>query len=186
MGLRCNTISPHLPNHAGSSNRTTAPTGRTANVVSVVRRSRRLPAYAAVAISILTLCACGGAGGVSHPTTTASPPGAADYATTIRDRVTTDAMMAHLTALQHIADANGGNRAVGTPGYDASVNFVADALRSKGFDVEIPEFELRFPFADPPDVTVGATEVEAQPLEYTAGTPPQGVTGPPPRVVPWR
>ncbi|EHB56079.1 Aminopeptidase Y [Mycolicibacterium rhodesiae JS60] len=149
-----------------------------ANVDSVVNAYRRLPAWTAAAISILMLSACGGAGNVSHPTTTASTQGTADFATMIRDRVTTDAMMAHLTTLQHIADANGGNRAVGTPGYDASVDFVANALRSKGFDVQTPEFELRFPFADPPEVTVGGTKVEAQPLEYTAGTPPQGVTGP--------
>lgn len=86
--------------------------------------------------------------------------------------------MAHLTMLQHIADANGGNRAVGTPGYDASVDYVADALRSKGFDVQTPEFVLQLPFADPPEVTVDGTKVDAKPLEYTVGTPSQGVTGP--------
>lgn len=103
---------------------------------------------------------------------------AADYAKTIRDGVTTDAMMAHLNKLQAIADANGGNRAIGTPGFEASVDYVAGALRAKGFDVQIPEFDLRFPFADPPTVTVGGSNVLAKPLEYTIGTRPQGVTGP--------
>jgi Zn-dependent M28 family amino/carboxypeptidase len=51
-------------------------------------------------------------------------------------------------------------------------------LRSKGFDVQIPEFELRFPFADPPALTVGGSKIDAKPLEYTVGTPPEGVTGP--------
>jgi Zn-dependent M28 family amino/carboxypeptidase len=143
----------------------------------VVIESRRLLRWAAVAIAA-TLCACGDAGGAQHTSTTAVTQGAADFATTIRDRVTTDHMMAHLTKLQEIADANGGNRAVGTPGYDASVDYVADALRSRGFDVQTPEFELRFPFADPPEVTVDGTKVEAKPLEYTVGTPPLGVTGP--------
>jgi Zn-dependent M28 family amino/carboxypeptidase len=103
---------------------------------------------------------------------------ATDFAATIRQRVTADGMMTHLTKLQEIADANGGNRAIGTPAYDASVDYVADALQSKGFDVTTSEFSLRFPFADPPEVTVGGSKVEAKPLEYTIGTPPQGVSGP--------
>ena len=91
--------------------------------------------------------------------------------------MSTDAVMAHLTKLQQIADANGGNRAAGTPGYEASVDYVADTLRSKGFDVQIPEFELRLPFADAPTVTVGGGR-QRKPLEYTVGTPPDGVRGP--------
>ena len=45
-------------------------------------------------------------------------------------------MLAHLKKLQEIADANGGNRALGTPGYDASADYVAQTLRDKGFDVQ--------------------------------------------------
>ena len=96
----------------------------------------------------------------------------------LRERVSTDAMMAHLSKLQEIADANDGNRASGTPGYEASVGYVADALRSKGFEVQLPEFELRLPFADAPTVTVGGAEFAAKPLQYTIGTPPDGVSGP--------
>jgi Zn-dependent M28 family amino/carboxypeptidase len=96
----------------------------------------------------------------------------------LRQRVTADAMMVHLRSLQQIADANDGNRASGTPGYQASVDYIADALRSKGFDVQTPEFELRLSFADPPTVAVGGANFAAKPLEYTIGTPPDGVTGP--------
>jgi Zn-dependent M28 family amino/carboxypeptidase len=130
-----------------------------------------------VAFSVATLCGCGGGGDSNQPTTAAASQPAADFAATIRQRVTVDGMMSHLTKLQQIADQNGGNRAVGTRGYDASVDYVADTLRAKGFDVEIPEFELRFPFADAPELTVGGSKVDAKPLEYTVGTPPQGVTG---------
>ena len=43
-------------------------------------------------------------------------PAAADYAPqTMRQNVTADGMMVHLEKLQQIADANGGDRAVGTP-----------------------------------------------------------------------
>jgi Zn-dependent M28 family amino/carboxypeptidase len=130
------------------------------------------------AISAATLCGCGGAGDKTQAPAPTATQAAADFARAIGQRVTADRMMVHLAKLQQIADANGGNRAVGTSGYDASVDYVADALRSKGFDVQIPEFELRFPFADPPALTVGESQIDAKPLEYTVGTPPEGVTGP--------
>jgi aminopeptidase Y len=43
----------------------------------------------------------------------------------------------HLQAFQAIADANGGNRAAGTPGYDASRDYVASKLRRAGYKVEL-------------------------------------------------
>ncbi len=114
-----------------------------------------------------------------QPATSASPATpAADFAATLQKRVTADAMMAHLKKLQEIADANDGNRALGTPGYDASVDYVANTLRDKGFDVQTPEFEVRLPFADEPSLTVGGDKVAAKPLEFTIGTPPEGVSGP--------
>jgi Zn-dependent M28 family amino/carboxypeptidase len=87
-------------------------------------------------------------------------------------------MMAHLKKLQEIANANDGNRAIGTSGYDASVDYVANTLRDKGFDVQTPEFEVHLPFADEPTLTVGGDKVAAKPLEFTKGTPPEGVSGP--------
>jgi len=68
---------------------------------------------------------------------------AAEFGESLRHRVTTDAMVAHLTTLQTIADGHDGTRAVGTPGYDASVDFVAGVLRDRGFDVQTPEFQTR-------------------------------------------
>ena len=85
------------------------------------------------------------AGSPSGPSTPAT-----EFATELQASVTTDAMMAHLTKLQEIADANGGNRALGSPGYAASVDYVAKTLRDKGFDVTTDEFEVRLPFADEP------------------------------------
>ena len=84
---------------------------------------------------------------------------------------------AHLSKLRDFADANDGNRAIGTLGYEASVDYVADALRTKGFNVQTPGFELRLPFAEPPKVSVGGTDVTAEALAYTIGTPPGGVAG---------
>ena len=136
-------------------------------------RAKAITAVLAVAIP----AAVSGCGHRSAPAQT-SASSDTDYATMIGEHVTADAMMGHLAKLQAIADVHGGNRAVGTPGYDASVDYVAGTLRSTGFDVEESVFELRFPFADPPAVTVGGSEVAAKPLEYTIGTAPQGATGP--------
>jgi Zn-dependent M28 family amino/carboxypeptidase len=110
------------------------------------------------------------------PTTAATA--ATDFAASLQKRVTADAMMPHLKKLQEIADANDGNRALGTPGYDASVDYVANTLRDKGFDVQTPEFEVHLPFADKPSLTVGGDTFAAKPLEFTRGTPPEGVSGP--------
>ncbi|WP_324610305.1 PA domain-containing protein, partial [Mycolicibacterium fortuitum] len=107
-----------------------------------------------------------------------SSPAAVEYAGQLRERVSADAMMGHLGKLQDIANANKGNRALGTPGYDASVDYVAGALRDKGFDVQTPEFEVKLPFAEDPQVTVGGQPVTAKPLEFTIGTPQEGVSAP--------
>ena len=46
--------------------------------------------------------------------------------------------MAHEQAFQQIADANGGTRASGTPGYEASVDYVVGQLTAAGYAVELP------------------------------------------------
>ncbi len=103
---------------------------------------------------------------------------AVKFATALQHKVTTDAMMAHLTKLQDIANANNGTRAVGTPGYEASVDYVVNTLRNSGFDVQTPEFSARVFHAEKPAVTVGGRPVEARALEFSLGTPPDGVSGP--------
>ena len=52
----------------------------------------------------------------------------------------------HLRALQEIADDNGGNRAAGTPGSEASAEYVADQLRADGWRVELDP--VTFPYFD--------------------------------------
>lgn len=103
---------------------------------------------------------------------------ATEFAEGLAQKVTADAMMTHLTRLQEIADAYGGNRALGTPGYDASVDYVVEALRGKGFDVDTPEFGVRIPWAEEPRLTVAGARTEARPLQFTIGTASEGVSGP--------
>ncbi|MFI0353108.1 M28 family peptidase [Actinomadura sp. 9N407] len=52
-------------------------------------------------------------------------------------RVTGKNVNKHLKAFQAIADANGGNRAAGSPGYDASRDYVANKLRRAGYKVQL-------------------------------------------------
>jgi Zn-dependent M28 family amino/carboxypeptidase len=148
-------------------------------VVAMVRKSL---AVLTLAVAVAALGGCGRevraqqAQPTTTPTTAATP--ATDFATALQKRVTADEMMAHLKKLQEIANANDGNRALGTPGYDASVDYVANTLRDKGFDVQTPEFGVHLPFADEPTLTVGGDKVTAKPLEFTKGTPAEGVSGP--------
>jgi Zn-dependent M28 family amino/carboxypeptidase len=89
-------------------------------------------------------------------------------------------MLAHLRALQDLANANGGNRAAGTPGYDASVDYVAKALRRRGFDVTTPQFDRLFG-ASPgkPMLTIAGRGYPVDQASLLVRTPPGGLTGPP-------
>ncbi len=136
-------------------------------------KSKLIPALSVVLVSALFGAGCS--------RTTEGVERAADpseFANSLRDKVAVDAMMAHLQKLQEIADANNGTRAVGTPGYEASVEYVAGTLREHGFDVQTPEFVARVFKSEPGSVQLGGKTVEARALMYSLGTPPEGVTGP--------
>jgi Iap family predicted aminopeptidase len=78
-------------------------------------------------------------GGESEPEPPSPPPPA---------EITQAELGQHLSALQEIADENGGTRAAGTPGYRASVDYVAERLREARWRVQVqpvpfPYFELK-------------------------------------------
>jgi len=58
--------------------------------------------------------------------------------------VTIDGVRAHQAAFQAIADANDDNRAAGTTGYDATVDYVVGVLEDSGYDVELDPFPFTF------------------------------------------
>lgn len=62
----------------------------------------------------------------------------------LTDAVTVEGVLRHLDSLQRIADANGGTRASGTPGYTASADYVAGQLEKAGYQVTRQQFD--FPF----------------------------------------
>ncbi len=127
------------------------------------------------------LCVAVATGGCTRNADSALPvaaPEAERYGQTLAKHVSADAMLAHLRRLQDIATANGNTRAVGSPGYDLSVDYVVNTLRDKGFDVQTPEFRVRVSHAEPGSVSAGADTFGARALRYSIGTPPEGVTAP--------
>jgi Zn-dependent M28 family amino/carboxypeptidase len=58
----------------------------------------------------------------------------------LREAVTADGIMDHLAELQKIADNNGGTRAGGTPGYDASLAYIEQLLKRAGYQVQSQRF----------------------------------------------
>ncbi|MFZ1178914.1 MAG: peptidase M28, partial [Mycobacterium sp.] len=114
-----------------------------------------------------------------HP----EPPAAApDLGHGLAAKVTADRMATHLRALQDIANANKGNRADGTPGYDASVEYVAKALRDRGFDVSTPQFDRLYTVSPGnPSLTVAGRGYPVDQASLLVQTPPGGLTGQPVR-----
>ncbi|MGF1472736.1 MAG: M20/M25/M40 family metallo-hydrolase [Rubrobacteraceae bacterium] len=58
----------------------------------------------------------------------------------LREAVEPAGIREHLQRFATIAERNGGTRAAGTPGYEASAGYVARRLREAGYTVEVQEF----------------------------------------------
>ena len=112
-----------------------------------------------------------------------APPAAApDLGRGLAAKVTVDRMFGHLRALQDIANANKGNRAEGTPGYDASVEYVAKALRGRGFEVSTPQFDRLYSISlGKPALTLAGRSYPVDQASLLVRTPPGGLTGQPVR-----
>jgi Zn-dependent M28 family amino/carboxypeptidase len=108
----------------------------------------------------------------------APPTAAPDLGRGLAAKVTVDRMFGHLRALQDIANANNGNRAEGTPGYDASVEYVAKALRGKGFEVSTPQFDRLYSISQgKPALTLAGRSYPVDQASLLVRTPPGGLTG---------
>lgn len=92
------------------------------------------------------------------------------------DQVTIDAVTEHLQQFEDIASANGGNRAAGTPGYDATVDYVVDALEAEGFEVSTPKFDYSSFSASSTSLTgADGADTAVQALTYSPSTGPNGI-----------
>jgi len=81
--------------------------------------------------------------------------------------VNADDAFEHLEAFQAIADANGGTRASGTPGYDASADYVAGLLADAGYEIERQVFDFSLYTENSSSVTVGGAPLETLTFEYS-------------------
>ncbi|OBK15039.1 M28 family peptidase [Mycobacterium asiaticum] len=127
----------------------------------------------AVLLLAVVLAACS-ASHSSRPSPPAPDPGDA-----LAAKVTADAMFVHLRALQDIANAHNGSRAAGTPGYDASVEYIAGALRNKGFEVSTPRFERLHTVSEgKPTLTAAGRSFPVEQASLLVRTPTGGLAGP--------
>ncbi len=86
------------------------------------------------AVAVATLVA-GGSAAVAGPSAVADPSAVA-----AAPDIPIANVKAHLAQLQSIATANGGNRAHGRPGYQASLDYVRAELDAAGFTTRVQQF----------------------------------------------
>ncbi|HEU0182996.1 MAG TPA: M20/M25/M40 family metallo-hydrolase [Agromyces mariniharenae] len=83
----------------------------------------------------------------------------------LRNAVTLDGVKSHLAAFQSIANANGGNRAAGTPGHAASLAYVKQQLEGAGYTTTVQTFSY-----ERTDFTgTSMSQVSPNPDSYTLG-----------------
>lgn len=83
--------------------------------------------------------------------------------------VTVNGIMQHQREFQVIANRNGGNRASGLPGYDASARYVTQRLRDAGYIVRQQKFTFPF-FRDVSDPTLTQLTPDQQEFETATFT----------------
>ncbi|MFD6855792.1 M28 family peptidase [Rhodococcus sp. NPDC060090] len=113
--------------------------------------------------------------GCSDSTDTVPPP--VDPAA-LADSVQIDSVMGHLTELERIATEHDGNRALGTDGFDASVEYVAGALRDAGFEVQTPEFDATLFQVDAQSLEADGQPLGVRAMGLSPTTGPDGLTAP--------
>lgn len=62
----------------------------------------------------------------------------------LRNAVTVEGVRAHQQALQDVADANGGIRTSGTPGFNASLDYVKSKLDAAGYVTSVQSFDFAY------------------------------------------
>ncbi|HEY1133686.1 MAG TPA: M20/M25/M40 family metallo-hydrolase [Nocardioides sp.] len=109
----------------------------------------------------------GGPGHPGHP-----GHGTPDLAETVTGAAVHD----HLEQLAAIAEANEGNRAVGTPGYEAAAVYVEEVLSEAGYTPERQYFDVDSFTLDALGLEVPGVPLEPAGIEFSPSTPAGGVT----------
>ncbi|HMQ35143.1 MAG TPA: M28 family metallopeptidase, partial [Chloroflexaceae bacterium] len=79
--------------------------------------------------------------------------------------VTLEGVREHQAAFQAIADANGGTRVSGLPGYDESVDYAVDVFKAAGYKVTVQPFEFQTFITLGPTVLEQVSPPPAGPIE---------------------
>ncbi len=109
----------------------------------------------------------------------AAAPSRARVSASLRAQVSVAGMRPHLLALERIADANGGTRSSGTPGYEASARYVRDQLARAGYRARLAPFPFtsyREELERGRQLTPVERDLRPEALEYSPSTPSGGVT----------
>ncbi|MER5732736.1 M28 family metallopeptidase [Streptomyces sp. NPDC002138] len=139
-------------------------------------RRRSIPALAALA-----------AAAVAAPLLLAAAPADAapsrdgKLARELVEEVTARGAYRHLAKFQQIADANGGNRAAGSPGHAASAAYVHDTLKKAGYQVSYQDFDIFEAHTRTERTTVlgpDTRELATAAFTFTTSTPAGGLSAP--------
>ena len=112
-------------------------------------------------------------------TAAADPGGNSDASKKLRKEVSVSKIMKHLDEFQEIADDNGGTRASGTPGYEASGLYVEKRLKRAGYKTERQYFPFTYTEILAENVQVNgpnARTVDNHVMTASPSTPGGGVT----------
>ncbi|HTK67453.1 MAG TPA: M20/M25/M40 family metallo-hydrolase [Pseudonocardia sp.] len=103
---------------------------------------------AALLVLVAVLLGAAGSSAVSSPESVDT--------TALRAAMSIESIRDHLVALNSIARDNGGTRAVGTPGFQASVEYVRERLTADGYQVRVQSYEVPyFKEIAPPSLSSG-------------------------------
>ena len=151
---------------------------RTSTAPSVNRctlLSNMIALRAAVCIAAVSVAGCASA---AEPET--APPDRDRYVSELPRSVSTARLRQHLAALQRVADAHGGTRVAGGPGYAASVRYVRDELAAAGYRPKVSTFPFTS-YRERREVARQLTPVErtirVEAIDYSPSTPTGGLRG---------
>ena len=129
-----------------------------------IRRLRPIAALSASAALVVT-------GGMAASTAVAASPACDSRVNNtiakLLECVELEGVREHQAAFQAIADANGGTRVSGSPGYDESVDYVVERLKAAGWRTEVQPFQFQTFITLSPPVLEQVSPPPAGPVEST-------------------
>ncbi|WP_330330437.1 M28 family metallopeptidase [Streptomyces sp. NBC_00536] len=139
-------------------------------------RRRSIPALAALAAAAVAAPLL-----LAATPATAAPARDGKLARELVEEVTARGAYRHLAKFQQIADANGGNRAAGSPGHAASAAYVHDTLKKAGYQVSYQDFDIFEAHTKTEKTTVlgpDTRELATAAFTFTKSTPAGGLVAP--------